>query len=110
MSFDILNLHLADNSPEAGVIEGIVSREHVSPEEAVRRALRGVASTTRTVRPRPPKRRIAQEVEPLTNEELGQLEALGKTFGLVADVPDEEIDRMAASIRRMKREGFSNRA
>ncbi len=43
MSFDISNLHIADGSPEGQVVEAIISRDHVSPEEAVRRALRQLA-------------------------------------------------------------------
>ena len=40
MSFDIPNLHIPDNSPEAKVIEFIISRDTVTPEEAIRTALR----------------------------------------------------------------------
>jgi len=40
MNYDIAQLHITDNSPEAQAIETIVNRDHVSPEEAVRRALR----------------------------------------------------------------------
>ena len=40
MSFDIPPLHIPDNSLEARAIEAIISRDHVSPEEAVRRVLR----------------------------------------------------------------------
>ena len=43
VSFDIPQIHIADNSPEARVIEAIMNRDHVSPEEVVRRALRGLA-------------------------------------------------------------------
>lgn len=39
MSFDIPQFVIADNSPEAEVIEAIISRDHVSVEEVVRRAL-----------------------------------------------------------------------
>jgi len=42
VSFDIPPMHIDDNTPEARIIEAIVSRDHVSPEEVVRRALRGM--------------------------------------------------------------------
>ena len=44
MSFDIPQIHIADNSVEAQVIEAIVNRDHITPEEVVRRALRGMAT------------------------------------------------------------------
>lgn len=43
MSFDIPPIHIADNSPEAKVMEAMINRDHVSPEEVVLRALRGMA-------------------------------------------------------------------
>lgn len=42
MSFDFSNLHIESGSPEGQVIQAIVEREHVAPEEALRRALRQV--------------------------------------------------------------------
>jgi hypothetical protein len=44
MSFGIQKLHIADNSPEGQVIAAIVSRDDVSPSEAVLTALRGLAA------------------------------------------------------------------
>lgn len=48
MGFDISNLHIDDNSPEGQNLRAIMSRDQVSPEEAIRRALRhpGVAKKT----------------------------------------------------------------
>jgi hypothetical protein len=43
MSYDI-PLHIPDNTPEALWIQSVMSRDHVSPEEAVRSALRGMAN------------------------------------------------------------------
>lgn len=45
MTFDI-PLHIPDNSREAQVIEAIMNRDHVSPEEAIRAALRGISIET----------------------------------------------------------------
>ena len=81
MSFDI-PLHIENNTPEARLIEAIVSRYHVSPEEAVRKALRGVA------------------IEPLSDRANGEV---GKKpgellFGLYADEP-ELMQRIAEDSR-----------
>jgi hypothetical protein len=108
VSFDF-PIHIADNSPEAQVLEAIVTREHVSPEEVIRRAIRGLAIPPATAEAKTRKRK-AKTVPPLSDDELRQLDGFGKTFGLLADVPDEEIDLIAASIRGMKREGFQPRA
>ena len=40
MGFDIPNLHIDESSPEGRVVREIVDREGVTPEEAVRAALR----------------------------------------------------------------------
>jgi len=40
MSFDIPQLHIADNSPEARAVEHVMLAQHVSAEEAVRSILR----------------------------------------------------------------------
>ena len=47
MAFD-LHLIIPDNSPEGRVVAALVERDHVSPEEAVRRVLRDVAAPTKT--------------------------------------------------------------
>jgi hypothetical protein len=45
------------------------------------------------------------------DEQIRQLKALAPgTFGLLEDVPDEQIRRMEATISRMKRERFPARA
>ena len=41
----------------------------------------------------------------MTDEQIRQLKELDSSFGLLEDVPEEKIDRMAAAIRRMKKEG-----
>jgi len=46
----------------------------------------------------------------VTDEQIRQLKALDSSYGLLEDVPAEKIDRMAATIQRMKREGFPSRA
>ncbi|HEY3783245.1 MAG TPA: hypothetical protein VGL56_19370 [Fimbriimonadaceae bacterium] len=40
MSYDIPQIHIPDNSPEAKAIDFIVTHDHVTPEEAVRTILR----------------------------------------------------------------------
>lgn len=83
MSFDIPQLHFPGNSPEAQVIEAIINRDHVSPEEAVRRALRGIAKERGKV------------VSPATAEGKQPGELL---LGLFADEP-ELIERIARNAR-----------
>ena len=109
MSFDIPKLHFPDHSPEAQVIEGIVTRDHVSPGEAVRRALRGLAKDTAVPRAQA-KDRKGKRVAPLTDEELANLDRLCPALKLLDEVTDETWDQIAKGARRMNREGFSNRA
>lgn len=45
-----LEINIADNSQEAQVLASIVSRDHVSPEEAVRSVLRGIRQAVPTER------------------------------------------------------------
>lgn len=40
MNFDFADLHIEGSSPEGQNLQSIIDREHVSPEEALRRALR----------------------------------------------------------------------
>jgi len=47
MTFD-LHIHIDDRSPESYALESIIRRDRVSPEEAVRRALRHPALAKRT--------------------------------------------------------------
>ena len=53
MSYDIPQLHIPDNSPEAQVIETVVNRDQVTPKEAVLRILRNAqpAIEERTLAP-----------------------------------------------------------
>ncbi len=39
MSYDFANLHIDEDSPEGQVLEAIMKRDQISPEEAIRRAL-----------------------------------------------------------------------
>jgi hypothetical protein len=41
MSFDIPQIHIPDNSPEARAVEYVMSAQHVTAVEAVRSILRG---------------------------------------------------------------------
>ncbi|HEY3783548.1 MAG TPA: hypothetical protein VGL56_20895 [Fimbriimonadaceae bacterium] len=72
MSFDIQQLHIPDNSPEADLIGGIVAKNHVSPGEAVLAALGALA-----VLQNPDKYPLAP-----TRAKPGEL-----LFGLFADEP-----------------------
>lgn len=47
MTFD-LHVQIEDHSPEALVLESIINRDHVSAEEAVRRALRHPALSAKS--------------------------------------------------------------
>jgi hypothetical protein len=85
MSFDI-PLHIENNTPEAQVIEAIIRHDHVSPEEAVRRALRGMAIEDQS--------RSAPSGEP--SKKPGEL-----LFGLYADEP-ELMQRIAEGSRRAR--------
>ncbi|CAN5582851.1 hypothetical protein BH11ARM2_BH11ARM2_21310 [soil metagenome] len=46
MSFDIDHLHIDAASPEGESLQAIISREQVSPEEAIRRILRDAGRAT----------------------------------------------------------------
>ena len=48
MPFDIPNLHIEQNSREGQNLQAIIQRDHVSPEEAIRRALRNPAVALKT--------------------------------------------------------------
>lgn len=45
MGYEIKDLHLDDDSPEGRALRAIVERDGVTPEEAVRVALRGTERT-----------------------------------------------------------------
>ena len=46
MSFDIPQLHISDNSPEAKAIEDVMRSEHLGPKEAVLSILRKAQHAT----------------------------------------------------------------
>jgi len=74
------------------------STEHISPVEA---AVKLIQSGLKA------KRRKAAAETPEIDEQIRHLKALAPgTFGLLEDVPDEQIRRMEATINRMKRERF----
>lgn len=106
MSFDI-PLHIPDNTPEAQAIEAIASRDHVSPEEVVRRAIRALV-VPRPARA-PTQRRKAQRVPPITDEELAQIDRICPALKLLDDVTDEEWNNVLRGARRMNREDFTSR-
>jgi hypothetical protein len=108
MSFD-LHITLPDNSPEARLVQAIVSREHVSPEEAVRKVLRGSALEPRKVKPSTSTSK-PKPSEPLTMRELEQFEELFPSLGLLGDVTDEQWLSIEQDIGRMKRDGFRRHA
>lgn len=91
MSFDIPT-HLKRE------IQEYARSVHISTDEAV---VRLVASGLREAK------RETVDLSPITEEELRRLRELDPTFGLLADVPEEAIDRMAETIRLMKEEDFS---
>jgi len=104
MSFDF-PIHIPDNSPEAKAIEAIVIRDHVSPEEVVRRAIRALAVPPPNANSAPPK----SVAELLTDEMINELKSLDSSYGLLEDVPLGRIEQMEATIQRMKQEDFSDR-
>lgn len=82
-------------------LEQYAQAEQISPGESAVRLIQGALKA---------KRRRASKGNLVTDEQIRQLKALNGTFGLLEDVPEEKIDRMAATIKRMKREGLPNRA
>jgi hypothetical protein len=110
MSVDIPPIHFPDNSREAQVIQAIVSRDHITPEEVVRRALRGMIIATPKQRPVGARKRKSAKADPITDEELAAIDALCPALKLLNDVTDEQWEQVAAGARRMNKEGFPNRA
>lgn len=83
-------------------IQQYAQEEHITTEEA---ALKIVQAGLKTIR-----RKAATETLDI-DDQIRQLKVLAPgTFGLLEDVPDEQIKRMEATIRRMKRERFPTRA
>lgn len=80
-------------------LERYAQAEHISPTEA---AIQFIQSGLSAKQP------TAGDL--VTDEQIRQLKALDSSFGLLEDVPEEKIDRMAATIQRMKQEGFTARA
>jgi hypothetical protein len=76
--------------------------EHISPSEAVVKFVQsGLKSSNR---------KAQASGDLLTDELINPLKTLDSGFGLLEDVPEENIKRMEATIRRMKRKGFPERA
>ena len=109
MSFDIPQMHIPDNSTEARILEAIIDRDHVTVEEAVRRALRAVEFKPEAPIKSAPKRND-QSVAPVTDQELQQFKELYPGLGLLDDVTDEQWDRILKGARKLNKEGFSPRA
>jgi len=89
MSFDIPPMHIADNSPEAKAIEAILAHENVSPEEVVRRALRSLVVPGSKTKPSHRKPQ-SKAVEPISDEELANIDRLCPALKLLDQVTDEE--------------------
>lgn len=82
-------------------VQRYAETEHISPAEAVVRLIQDALKA----------KHKGTDESLVLDEQIRQLKALAPgTFGLLEDVPDEQIDHMATTIRRMKREGFSPRA
>jgi hypothetical protein len=82
-------------------IERFALSEHISPTDAAVRLIQDGLKA---------KKRKTVNEDLVTDEQIRQLRALDPMFGLLEDVPEEQIDRMEASIQRMKRERFPARA
>jgi hypothetical protein len=65
MTFD-LHIHIDSRSPEGHVVESIVARDHVSPEEAVRLALRRPDRASRQSKIAAPPIAVLDDVEELS--------------------------------------------
>ncbi|RYG99233.1 MAG: hypothetical protein EON58_04670 [Alphaproteobacteria bacterium] len=81
-------------------IERYAQAEHLTPTEAAVKLIQsGLKANRRTL-----------SADLVTDEQIRQLKALDSSFGLLEDVSEESIDRMAATIQGMKQEGFTARA
>ena len=110
MSFDIPPLHIPDNSPEARAIQAIISRDRVTPEEAVRSVLRGAAMQLPKSKPKTPaNRRDPRGVKPISEAELAKLDKLCPALQMLDDVTDEQWDRIAKVAREMGKAGYLQR-
>lgn len=78
-------------------IQQYAQAEHISLDAA---AMKLVEAGLKTVQQR------TKGPDLVTDEQINQLKALDSSFGLLEDVPEERIDRMATTIKRMKRERF----
>jgi len=109
MSFDIPKMHIADNTPEARVLEAIISRDHISAEEAVRRAIRNLETSVVTPKATP-RRRSAEPTASLSSAELSELESAFPGLTALDEVTEEQWARIDSKIRQGKRAGLSTRA
>ena len=110
MSFDVPQMHLPDNSPEAQIMEAIISREHVTPEEVVRMALRRLTIPHRPAKRVAPNKGQAQSIAPLTEAEMQYLDQMFPALDALDDVTDEQWGRIDKNVRRMKQARLSTRA
>jgi hypothetical protein len=92
-------------------IQQYAKAEHITVDEAALKIVQvGLKSLRpRTARPVAGTRRKAQDVAPITDEELANLDRLCPALKLLDDVTDEEWDDVLKGARRMNREGFANR-
>lgn len=99
MTFDF-QVHIDDQSPEGHALESIMTRGRISPEEAVRQALRGF----RPNRVNTSQRRKTQKAVPLSEDEIAKFDQLCPAFKALEDVPDEVWQRIEKG--RMRTEGL----
>lgn len=75
MPFDIPNLHIENDSPEGRVVQTIMQRDHVTAEEAVRKALAHAAPVIDEEQ-----RFIAAVREGIADVEAGRVQDLDTAF------------------------------
>ena len=96
MSSDIPQMHFADNSYEAQVIEAVVNRDLVTVEEAIRRAHRTVE-----VKPRQPSSKRSGKV---TEADLDVLRQKVPYFAFMESLPDDVVEGMQAASKQFRAE------
>jgi len=105
MSFDIPKMHFPDDSQEARILEAIIDRDHVTVEEAIRRALRTVEVKPTAPTKSATKRKAGKGV--ITATELQQLRAI-PTFAFFEKLPETVIDTMKAASKQTRAERFTS--
>lgn len=88
------------------MIDAIVNRDHVTPAEAIRTALRGMALRQDPMGLATLQRQAAS---PISVEELARLDELCPALRALDGVPDEVWESVAEGSRHMSTEGFVHR-